>query len=255
MLKKEVKGIVNNPAYGIVILLPLVLTFIMSEGTKNYLLPHASTGETLQVAKEIVLYHGTILDAKIQFAVSELNFMLMMCAVPTGLNLLEERRTHVWDRVVGKKNFVFTKFLVHYGFALFMVLVNVVGFRWLFGIRIPIGSVLVFFSVPVLSLLFGLFVGLTVNTRAMVSNTVLVVVMLMGYFGGAWSLTSVLENTKVMNLLMYVSPITTANKLIFKDLLRIHFGSSLLLWLTLVMVLSALFLSLIKRRIDHGAVV
>ena len=88
MFRKEIKGILKNPAYFIIMILPLFLTFIMSEGTKNYLSQFTKTTEVLNSTKEIVLYNALILESKLQFAVSELNFMLMMYAILAGLSIL-----------------------------------------------------------------------------------------------------------------------------------------------------------------------
>ncbi len=253
MLKKEIKGIIKNPVYLIIMFLPLLLTFIMSEGTKKYLSQHIQSSAVINTAKEVILYDGTLLNSKVQFAVSELNFMLMMCAILAGLSIFEERKLHVWDRVVSKGDFMLIKFFTHYAFSLIMILFNVIGYWVLFDISFPIKSIWVFLSIPVFSISLGLFVGLLVYNRAMLSNTVLMIVMLMGYFGGALSLTSVLSNTKFMNVLMYLSPLTIANQLIFKDLIHVNWGNDLWIWISIVLIFELIFVSLIGRRIKSGA--
>lgn len=253
MLRKEIKGIVKNPVYFIIMSLPLLLAFIMSEGTKSYLLQHTQVLEGINTTKEIVLYNGMILNSKAQFAVSELNFMLVMCAILVGLSIFEERRLHVWDRVVDKKAFILTKFFTHYAFCLIMIAFNTIGFWILFSIKFPVKSMLVFISVPIISTFLGLFVGMVVNSRVILSNTILMLVMTMGFFGGALSLTSVLSNTKFMNVLMYLSPLTMANKLIFMDLINIDWGNNLFIWIALVIIFSGIFISLIGRRVKDGA--
>ena len=253
MLKKEIKGIIKNPVYIIIMFLPLFLTFIMSEGTKNYLSQHFQNSTAVNTAKEVILYNGVLLNSKSQFAVSELNFMLMMCAILAGLSIFEERKLHVWDRVVSKGNFILIKIFTHYAFSLIMILFNVIGYWILFDISFPIKSICIFLSIPIVSISFGLFVGILVYNRAMLSNTVLMIVMLMGYFGGALSLTSVLSNTKFMNVLMYISPLTMANKLIFKDLIHINWGNDLFIWISTILVFTLLFIFLIVRRLKNGA--
>lgn len=253
MLKKEIKGIIKNPVYFIIILLPMILAFIMSEGTKKYLSQHIQNSLFVNTSKEIILYEGVLLNSKVQFSVSELNFMLMMCAILAGLSIFEERKLHVWDRVVCKSSFMLIKFFIHYVFSLIMIAFNMLGFWILFNISFPIKSLCVFFSIPILSIILGLFVGVVVNSRAMLSNTVLMIVMTMGFFGGALSLTSVLSNTRFMNVLMYLSPLTMANKLIFKDLIKENWGNDLLVWSLIVLIFVIVFISLIGRRVKNGA--
>lgn len=253
MLKKEIKGILKSPVYFIIAVLPLLLTFIMSEGTGNYLAQHSQSAAVVRATKEIALYDGASLSSRMQFAVSELNFMLMMCAVLAGLSLFEERKLHVWDRAVRKGEFVLIKFFTHYAFSLAMIALNVVGFWALFDIRFPLYSLCVFFSVPMISVILGLFAGAVVRNRAMLSNSVLMAVMMMGYFGGALSLTSVLENTPFMNLFMYLSPLTWANKLIFKALLGVEWGKDLFIWMAVVLLFAGTFGFLIGKRVKHGA--
>ncbi len=77
-----------------------------SEGTKNYLSQNIQSAIVVNTAKEVILYDGMVLNSKVQFAVSELNFMLMMCAILAGLSIFEERKLHIWDRVVNKGNFL-----------------------------------------------------------------------------------------------------------------------------------------------------
>lgn len=253
MLKKEIRGIMKSPVYFIIAALPLLLTFIMSEGTRNYLVQHSQSSAVVRAAKEVALYDGASLPARVQFAVSELHFMLMMCAVLAGLSLFEERKLHVWDRAVRKSEFVLIKFFTHYAFSLAMIAFNVVGFWVLFDIRFPIHSLCIFFSVPLISILLGLFAGVTVRNRAMLSNSVLMAVMMMGYFGGALSLTSVLENTPFTSLLMYLSPLTWANQLIFKALLGVAWGKDLFIWGAVVLLFAGTFSFLMRKRVKHGA--
>ena len=127
--------------------------------------------------------------------VSELNFMLMMCAILAGLSIFEERKLHVWNRVVDKGNFIIIKFITHYVFSLILIGFNVLGFYILFNISFLTESLYIFITVPIMSIILGLFVGLLAANRAMLSNTILMIVMLTGYFGGALSLTSVLSNS------------------------------------------------------------
>lgn len=253
MLKKEIKEIIKNPIYSYHYVLPLLLTFIMSEGTKNYLLQHIQNIAVVNTTKEVILYDGILLNSKMQFAVSELNFMLMMCAILAGLSIFEERRLHVWDRIVRKGNFILIKFFTHYIFSLIMILFNVIGYWILFDIGISLKSIGIFLSIPIFSISLGLFVGLLVHNRAMLSNTILMIVMLMGYFGGALSLTSVLSNTKFMNTLMYLSPLTMANKLIFKALIHISWGRDLWIWISMILMFELIFVSLMRRRLKNGA--
>lgn len=253
MLRKEIKAIIKNPVYFVIIVLPLFLAFIMSEGTKSYLSQHRQISEAVNTAREIIPYNGVVLNSKAQFAVSELNFMLMMCAILAGLSLFEERRLHVWDRVVEKNKFILIKFFIHYGVSVLMIVFNIVGFWLLFDIKMSVKSIFVFLSVPLISILLGFFVGITAKGRAVLSNTILMIVMIMGYFGGALSLTSVLSNTSFMNVLMRLSPLTMANKLVFKDLIGISMGNDLLLWILLISIFAGTFIFLIGRKIKNGA--
>lgn len=134
-----------------------------------------------------------------------------------------------------------------------MILFNVIGYWILFDISFPIKSICIFLSIPIVSISFGLFVGILFYNRAMLSNTVLTIVMLMGYFGGALSLTSVLSNTKFMNVLMYISPLTMANKLIFKDLIHINWGNDLFIWISIILIFTLLFIFLMVRRLKNGS--
>ncbi len=255
MIRKEIKGMVRNPVYFIIMILPIILTFIMSEGTQNYLSQHKQISEAVNTAKEIIIYQGILLNSKVQFAVSELNFMLMMYAILAGLTVFEEIKLHIWDRIVNKNEFILIKYLTHYGFSVFMIIFNMACFWVLFDIKMPIESIFIFLSVPIISILLGIFVGIVVFDRAMLSNTILMTVMMMGYFGGALSLTSVLANTKFMDVLMYFSPLTIANKLIFKILLNIDLEGYLLIWTGLVILIAGTFTYLIKRRIKYGAII
>ncbi len=253
MLKKEIKGIIKNPAYFIIMCLPMLIAFIMSEGTKNYLSQHVQSIVAVTTTKEVIMHNGALLNSKVQFAVSELNFMLMMCAILAGLSIFEERKLHVWERIVGKGNFILLKFFIHYAFSIVMITFNLIGFSIFFDINFPIGSVCVFLSIPIISVVLGLFVGLSSGNRAMLSNTILTIVMLMGYFGGALSLTSVLSNTKFMNVFMYLSPLTMANRLIFKNLVHVNWGNDLWIWSLAIFVFVTIFVSLIGRRVKNGA--
>lgn len=255
MFRKEIKGILKNPAYFIIMILPLFLTFIMSEGTKNYLSQFTKTTEVLNSTKEIVLYNALILESKLQFAVSELNFMLMMYAILAGLSIFEERRLHIWDRVVNKVSFIFTKFIVHYIFAIIIIAFNMLGFWILFNIKFPIKSTCMFLCMPIISIVLGLFIGIIVKNRAILSNTILMMVMMMGFFGGALSLTSVLANTKYANVLMYLSPLTMANKLIFKDLINLNWGNDFLIWIAFISIFLGACISMIGRRIRNGSII
>ncbi|UTC63153.1 ABC transporter permease [Treponema sp. OMZ 787] len=255
MLKKEIKGIVKNPVYYIVMILPFIITFIMSEGTKNYLLQRPEFTQKINVAKEIVLYSGQILDAKIQFAVSELNFMLLMASILIGLSVFEERRLHIWDRIVDKRKFVSVKFFAHYVFSVVMIVFNLILFAVIFDMQTPFKSILILLSMPIVSMLFGILIGLIVQNRAMLSNTILMIVMFMGFFGGALSLTSVLSNTKFMNVLMYISPLTLANKLIYKNLIHVTMGRELFIWIVFILGFAGLFIAFIERRIKNGTVI
>ncbi|UTC64007.1 hypothetical protein E4O00_08965 [Treponema sp. OMZ 788] len=255
MLKKEIKGIVKNPVYYIVMILPFIITFIMSEGTKNYLLQRTEFTHKINVAKEIVLYSGQILDAKIQFAVSELNFMLLMAAILIGLSVFEERRLHIWDRIVDKRKFISVKFFAHYGFSVVMIVFNLMLFALIFDMQTPFKSILILLSMPTVSMLFGILIGLIVQNRAMLSNTILMIVMFMGFFGGALSLTSVLSNTKCMNVLMYISPLTLANKLIYKNLINVNMGRELFIWIAFILGFAGLCIAFIERRMKNGTVI
>lgn len=255
MLKKEIKSIVKNPIYYIVMILPFIITFIMSEGTKNYLLQRPEFTNNINVMKEVVLYSGQILNAKIQFAVSELNFMLLMASILIGLSVFEERRLHIWDRIVDKRKFILTKFFAHFVFSIVMITFNIYLFELVFDMQTPLKSILIFMSMPIISMFLGIFVGCIVQNRAMLSNTILMIVMFMGFFGGALSLTAVLSNTKFMNVLMYISPLTLANKLIYKNMINVNMRVQLFIWIGFVLLFAGLFTFLIERRIKNGTVI
>lgn len=253
MLKKEIKLMIKNPVYFIIMCLPQLLSFIMSEGTKNYLSQHNQSISQINTAKEVIMYNGILLNSKVQFAVSELNFMLMMCAILAGLSIFEERKLYVWNRVINKANFLIMKFITHYIFSLIMIAFNVLGFYIFFNISFSTQALYIFISIPLISIILGLCVGLFISNRAVLSNSILMIVMLMGYFGGALSMTSVLSNTKFMNVLMYLSPLTIANRLIFKNLILINWGNDLWIWLISIFLFLAIFVTLIGRRVKNGA--
>ena len=172
MVYKEVKGMMHNLAYLSIMVLPLLLTFIMASGTKNYLVDVSGLKESGNVLSNVSVYQGTLLDSKAQFAVSELSFMVMMVSNLIGLNVFEERDKHVWDRVVCKNQFIGMKFFMHVGFSLLMILLNVVCYKYLFGVKIPLSAILVFISITLICLPFGILVGMFVQSRAMVSNKI-----------------------------------------------------------------------------------
>ena len=95
----------------------------------------------------------------------------MMCAILAELSIFEERKLHVWDRVVNKGNFMLIKFFTHYAFSVIMIAFNIIGYRILFDICFPLKSIFVFLSIPIISISLGLFIGLLVQGRAMLSNT------------------------------------------------------------------------------------
>lgn len=253
MIKKEFKGAIRNPAYYIVMLLPILLTFIMSEGTKGYLSQGLQDQAIIRTTREISLYNGLILGSKEQFAVSELNFMLLIYSILPGLSIFEERRLHIWDRLVKKSQLLIVKFIVYYILSLIMIAINVLVFKFCFNISFPSRSICIFCSLPIVSVFLGLFIGVLVNNRTMLSNTLLMLVMIMGYFGGALSLTSVLANTKFMNVLMKLSPLSMVNRLIFKDLISMNWGNDLWVWSSLLLIISILLIGLISRRVKNGA--
>lgn len=233
--------------------LPLLFTFILSEGTQHYLSQHINSELDINTVKNIILYNGIVLNSRTQFAVSELSFMLMMCAILSGLNVFEERTLHVWDRVVCKRLFLLIKFVIHFLFTVIMIGVNTFFLKMAFNISFSVKAILIFLSIPIISIPMGILVGMNVKNRTLLSNTILMIVMMMGYFGGALSLTSVLSNTRFMNLLMYISPLTIANKLIFKEMIHIAWTFDIVVWIVLCLVLSTIFTLLISWRIKNGA--
>ncbi|MDO5718999.1 MAG: hypothetical protein Q4P34_08445 [Tissierellia bacterium] len=253
MLKKELKLMIKNPAYFIIAILPFALSFFMSEGTKNYLLQYAVQADEIISSKEVIIYTGKVLDARAQFATSELSFMVMMSSILIGLSVFEERRLHIWDRLVGKERLLCLKFALHYIYDIILIMINLFLYKVAFGIEFPAKAYLLFSSIPIISLFLGMIIGLTVNSRAVLSNSILMIVMLLGYFGGALSLTSVLANTRFMNVLMYISPLTIVNKLIFSSIIGLE--KSFALWFISLAVFAIISLFFLNRRIKDGAVI
>lgn len=254
MNKKEIISIVKNPVYYIIMFLPFILAFIMSEGTKNYINLNNISNIALKITN-IELYKGIILNSRIQFAVSELSFMLMMTSILIGQSLFQERSLHIWDRIVKKESFIAKKFLYNYIFTIVMIVINTIMYNYILDILLSYKSILILSTLPIISLLLGIYISLTVKNKAILSNTILMIVMLSGYFGGALSMTSVLQNTKYMNYLMYLSPITFSNKLIFKDFLKINIVNEIIIWILSLFILSTILIYLIKRRIKNGSII
>ncbi|MDO5726170.1 MAG: hypothetical protein Q4P29_07740 [Tissierellia bacterium] len=254
MLKKELKTLLNSKVYLFILILPFILTFFMSEGTKNYLLENRQTLNTVETKVEIVPYDGKILDAQTQFAVSELSFILMMSASLLGLNLFEERKLHTWDRIVAKNELLTIKILLHYIFDILMILVSIFLFNIVLNLKFPISSILLFATIPFMSLTFGAAIALIAANRTMVSNIIMLVVMLLGYLGGALSLTSVLANTKFMNILMNFSPLTIVNRLIFRQILELFEPMQLLPWLMVNLIVGTLSIAIIRKQVKYGSI-
>lgn len=255
MIRKELKSMFHNSAYWIVAILPLLLTFLMSQGTKQYLESSTSQQVLYTSMHHVSMYSGLMLQGDFQFAVSELSFMVMMISNLVGLNVFEERRIHVFDRVPNKKGFIAMKFGMHVLYAAILIVCNTICYKIFLGIHLPIKAILIFFSISLISIPFGIVVGLYAKSRVTVSNIILMLVMLMGYFGGALSLTSVLANTRYMKALMYGSILTIANKLVFKTLLGLPLQTTLMIWSISVIGICVVCSILIVRRIDHGAVI
>lgn len=237
----------KNKAYYILLILPALLAFFMSEGTKGYLENIYSTGDE-------TLYTGKFLFASTQFAISELNFIVLMTASFLGLSILEERSLHIWDRIIDKSKFLFTKAIIHYIYTLVMVLVSVLLFRILFDLNLSLNAILIMCTVPILSLCIGTIAGIFLENRTVLSNTVLMIVMLFGYFGGALSLSSMLSTTKYMNYLIYLSPLTLINKVLFMEYLELEYKNMLFIWIGVVVVLSFLTILLVKRRLENDTI-
>lgn len=254
MLRKEMRKIARNRAYWLLMLLPFALAFFMSEGTQSYLDRFSPVSHAVAGAKEVILYQGVLLDARTQFAVSELSFMLLMVATLLGNNIFEERRLRIWDRVIDKNRFLAVKSLVHYLYAAGMIVVSLGLYRLAFGLRFPAPAVFVFFTLPVLGLCIGLAAGVTLPSRAVVSNTTMMTVMLFGYLGGALSLSSVLATTNIMRWIMHLSPITAANRLIFAEMLGHSDANRWIAWAATLFGIGLLCLLCVKRGFQHDRV-
>ncbi|MGF7109796.1 hypothetical protein [Treponema pedis] len=254
MWKKELTLMLKNPVYAVMPILPFLLTFFMSEGTKNYILRNFTEREAVYTAAEVIIYRGPLLTAQMQFAISELSFILMMCAIPAGLNIFEERHKNIWNRVVCKRRFLTVKFLLHFVFAVIITAVSLALFYLIYNIKIPFTAATVFLSIPVLSILFGLAMGLTVQNRTVLSNSIMMIVMLLGYLGGALSLTSVLSSTKYMNVLMYLSPLTLADTLIFRQLLGYTNFNGIMPYITVHISGTVLCLTHIIRKVRNDSI-
>ncbi|MDO5733008.1 MAG: hypothetical protein Q4P72_04385 [Eubacteriales bacterium] len=254
MIKKELRSMIKSPSYYVILLLPIALCLFMSEGTKNYLEIGSALSKSVETTVPVRIYQGARAGAKLQFAVSELSFMLLMASLPMGFNVFEERRLHTWDRLVNKSKLLYTKWGLHYLYTLLMIAISVIGFRWIFAIHLSPTAILLFATIPILSLSLGLMIACCVESRSVLQDTTLMLVMLLGFFGGALSLSSVLSNTRVMNLLMYLSPLTLVNQIIFADYLALPIKGLLLPWLLVEFVLSAACLAITRRRIKHGII-
>lgn len=255
MLKKEIYAIVKNPVYYMLLFLPFLLSFFMSEGIKNYSTKDFVSLESINTTKEVILYSGTFLNAKIQFMVSELNFMIMMISTLIGLNVLEDRRLHIWDRVIDKDRFLLVKVFIHYIYSALMVIISLLLFKICFDITFPFKSVIIFLSFPLLSLSMGILAGIYIDNRTVLSNTLMMIVMLFGYLGGSLSLSSVLSTTKFMRYLMYVSPVTLGNKIIFLQILGIDNIGSYISFIAVIFVVLIISFIFIKRRLKNGSII
>ncbi len=254
MLKKELKIMINNKAYLFLLILPALLAFFMSEGTKGYLDKFYYLGYSTSLINNEVLYTGKILFAKTQFAISELNFMLMMISSFLGLNILEERSLHIWDRIIDKFKFLLIKAVLHYIYALLMIIVSALIFKFLFEIDFSFNAILITFTVPIISLCLGTIAGIFLGNRTVLSNTVLMIVMLFGYFGGALSLSSVLSTTKYMNYLIYLSPLTLINKILFMEHLGLDYRNLFFVWIVVLVILTTFTVLFVKRRLKNDTI-
>ncbi len=255
MLSREIFKIIKSPVYYLFLFIPFLLTFFMSQGTSGYLESYLSSQGEVSTAVPVLVYSGKHLGADVQFAISELGLMLMMLANLSGLSLFEDRRLHIWDRIIDKNRFVFIKFISHFIFAIFMILISSLLYRFVYDIEFDIEVILVFLSISILGILFGISIGSLAKNRAVLSNVIMLVVMLMGYFGGALSLTSVLSNIKFMEYLMYLSPLTIANRVVFEDMLGFDSLRYAYIWIGEFSVLFILFISIILRRSKHDSII
>ena len=254
MLIKEIRELSKNYVYWIVMLLPLLLTFVMSEGTKNYISQFANMGTAASSSEPVSIYTGPRLSSASQFAVSELSFMVLMTSDLIALSIFRERDLHIWDRVPNKTSFILIKLLTHTLFTTFMISINMGLYKLVFNIAIPINSIATLISLSIIATLFGTCVGISTKTKSTLSGIVLMSVMTMGYFGGALSLTSVLANTQYMNKLMYLSPLTLTNQIIYKSMLGLDITYNLYLWAGIACILAGVMSLIIIRRIKHGTV-
>ena len=254
MLIKELKEISKNYVYLIVMLLPLLLTFVMSQGTINYAPQPTSIPITTTTTKPVSTYTGIQLASASQFAVSELSFMLLMTSDLVALSMFRERKLHIWDRVNDKKAFISAKIIAHIIFAIAMIAFNIALYKILFNIAIPYSSTAALILLSLVATLFGICIGISSKTKSGLSGTVLMSVMTMGYFGGALSLTSVLANTKYMNQLMYISPLTHTNQIIYKSMLNIDTTYNLYTWIAIASLLIITMTFIVIRRIKNGTV-
>lgn len=253
MIKKEIKQLLRSPSYYIMLLLPFLLIFFMSEGTKGYLAPLPPSPSS--VSAPILLYQGILLNAQQQFAVSELTFMLFMSTILLGLNILKERQTNVWNRVICKKRFLLIKSGVHAVYHLLLITVTLGLLYFFYQISYSWYDILCFISVSCISLPFAVFIGLKASSQTILSNLMLLSVMLLGYFGGALSLSSVLANTKGMNILRYLSPLTLVNQCIYRDILSCSNSTITIAWWSVVFILSTSLLILIQRRVTYDSII
>lgn len=249
MFKKEIQLLSRKSSHWILCILPFFLAFFMSEGTKNYLNQWMMTGEAVSTNQEIVLYTGKIIDAKTQFAISELHTMLFMVSTLIGLHIFEERKLHIWDRVIAKERFLSIIFLTYYLFSFLMIIVNLILYRVIFKLNFPISSILLFLSIPFISLNMGLVAGLYLQSRSVIVNVLMMICMLFGYLGGALSLVSVLSTTKIMDKIMYLSPISLANKIVFSQMLDLSTGNYKIFWFVLVFMTIGISIILIRRKV------
>ncbi|SEQ61109.1 hypothetical protein SAMN05421767_10288 [Granulicatella balaenopterae] len=245
----------KNKVYLFLLFLPALLAFFMSEGTKGYITQFYHVGgDSLSGNSQVVLYTGKLLFAKTQFAISELNFMVMMVSSLVGLNILEERTLHIWDRIIDKGRFLAVKVVIHYLYCLLMIVISLVVFRFGFGIGFSVRAVLLLATVPIVSMAIGIMAGIFIHNRTVLSNTVMMIVMLFGYFGGALSLSSVLSTTNYMNYLIYLSPLTLINKLLYMDYLALWDANLLMIWLSVLAVLTIGTILVMKRGLKHDTI-
>lgn len=249
MFRKELRHLRHQ--YGLlffIIFAPALLTFVMGQGTMHY---QAGIGQAVQdLGARIRVLDVPRITSTQSFAISATTFFAMMLSNFIAHDLYRERENRTLDRHPSKARLLLTKGLLYAVLLLLMILISNLANRLFYGIRWTLPMIGLFWSTGFISIPFGFLIALTAHSKQVLSNIVLMIVMLLGYFSGTLSLMSVLKNTPLMRHLIYISPLTWLNEALTHRFLHVA-DQSLLPWLIYAGVLLAAMCIWINRSLHH----